>query len=174
MQSSRCRGAEANWRTLQCYARLGRKYGNPAEKHRKVRKVPAPLAATTPTRSTTGRQRYEFEEFVVETGQRTLYRRDEPVQLPSRAFDTLVYLIENRHRCIRKAEIIDTIWHDVVVTDDSLIHAISVLRRVLGDERHQPNFIQTVPRRGYRFIAAVRQPPPADTPPLDADRKSVV
>src|SRR5690606_37681668 len=85
----------------------------------------------------------------------------EPVPLPSRAFDTLVYLIEHRHRCVRKDEIIGAIWHDVVVTDDSLVHAISVLRRVLGDERHQPKFIQTVPRRGYRFVAAVEEPQPA-------------
>jgi eukaryotic-like serine/threonine-protein kinase len=156
----------ANWRTLNSYARLGRKYGNRAEKHRKVRKVPAPPADSIPTHSTTVRQGYEFDEFAVETGQRTLYRRGEPIQLPSRAFDTLIYLIENRHRCVRKDEIIGTIWHDVVVTDDSLIHAISVLRRVLGDERHQPKFIRTVPRRGYRFVAAVKPTQSAEAPAL--------
>src|SRR5690606_39919860 len=84
--------------------------------------------------------------------------------LPSRAFDTLVYLIEHRHRCVRKDEIIGTIWHDVVVTDDSLIHAISVLRRALGDERHQPKFIQTVPRRGYRLVGAIVPPHAAVAP----------
>ncbi|MBN1239975.1 MAG: winged helix-turn-helix domain-containing protein, partial [Gammaproteobacteria bacterium] len=113
--------------------------------------MPAPPAASI-----------EFDEFAVDLGQRTLHRRGEPVQLPSRAFDTLVYLIEHRDRCVRKDEIIGAIWHDVVVTDDSLIHAISVLRRVLGDERHQPKFIQTVPRRGYRFVAAVEEPQPAE------------
>src|SRR5690606_39827343 len=138
----------ANWRTPHSYARLARKYRTRAEKHRKVRKVPAPTAAS-----------FEFDDFTVDLGQRTLYRRGEPLPLPSRAFDTLVYLIEHRHRCVRKDEIIGTIWHDVVVTDDSLIHAISVLRRALGDERHQPKFIQTVPRRGYRFIAEVRATP---------------
>src|SRR5690606_13714365 len=103
--------------------------------------------------------RFEFDAFAVDLDQRTLYRLGEPVQLPSRAFDTLVYLIENRDRCIRKDELVEAIWHDVVVTDDSLIHAISVLRRALGDERHQPKFIQTVPRRGYRFIAEVTATP---------------
>ena len=128
--------------------------------------MPAPAAASTPTNATIARQGYEFDEFAVDIGQRTLYRRDQPVQLPSRAFDALVYLIENRHRCVRKDEIIGSIWHDVVVTDDSLIHAISVLRRVLGDERHQPRFILTVPRRGYRFVAAVKpaRPAPALSP----------
>src|SRR5690606_14718409 len=93
----------------------------------------------------------------------------EPVPLPSRAFDTLVYLIEHRQRCVRKDELIGAIWHDVVVTDDSLIHAISVLRRALGDERHQPKFIRTVPRRGYRFVAAVEPPQAVETPaPLEA------
>src|SRR5690606_35730132 len=134
-------------------ARLGPKYRTHSEKHRKVRKVPAPPAASI-----------EFDEFTVDLGQRTLYRRGEPVQLPSRAFDTLVYLIEHRHRCVRKDEIIGTIWHDVVVTDDSLIHAISVLRRVLGDERHQPKFIQTVPGGGDRCVAAIEPPQAAEAP----------
>src|SRR5690606_31994681 len=103
--------------------------------------------------------RLEFDAFTVDLDQRTLYRHGESVPLPSRAFDTLVYLIEHRDRCVRKDELVDAIWHDVVVTDDSLIHAISVLRRALGDERHQPKFIRTVPRRGYRFIAEVRATP---------------
>src|SRR5690606_32828271 len=137
----------ATWRTSKSYARLDPNYGTRAERRREVRKVPASPA------------RFEFDAFAVALDQRTLYRLGEPVQLPSRAFDTLVYLIENRDRCIRKDELVEAIWHDVVVTDDSLIHAISVLRRALGDERHQPKFIRTVPRRGYRFIAEVRATP---------------
>jgi DNA-binding winged helix-turn-helix (wHTH) protein len=100
--------------------------------------------------------RYEFDGFTLDAVRRVLQADGEPVAIPSRAFDVLLYLIENRDRCVRKDEIITAIWNDVVVTDDSLIHAISVLRRALGDGRKQPRFIQTVPRRGYRFVAAVR------------------
>ena len=80
--------------------------------------------------------------------------RDE-IPLPSRAFDTLVYLIEHRDRLVHKNELVEAVWHDVVVTDDSLIHAISVIRRALGDDPSEPRYVQTVPRRGYRFVAEV-------------------
>ena len=91
--------------------------------------------------------------------------------LPSRAFDALVYLIEHRDRLVRKNELIDAVWPDVVVTDDSLIHAISVLRRALADDPSEARYVQTVPRRGYRFIAAVSvrveqaEPPQSDLHP---------
>src|SRR5690606_35712134 len=94
----------ANWRTSKSYARLDPKYGTRAEKRRKVRKVPASPA------------RFEFDAFAVALDQRTLYRLGEPVQLPSRAFDTLVYLIENRARCIRNDAPVDAIRHDYVLT----------------------------------------------------------
>jgi serine/threonine-protein kinase len=79
----------------------------------------------------------------------------EAVPLPSRAFDALVYLVERRDRLVRKNELIDAVWPDVVVTDDSLIHAISVLRRALADDPNNARYVQTVPRRGYRFVAPV-------------------
>ena len=82
-----------------------------------------------------------------------MFRHSAAVDLPSRAFDILVYLIEHRDRSVDKEEIIAAIWGRIVVTDDSLIHAVSVLRRVLGDERQHSRYIQTVPRRGYRFVA---------------------
>ena len=99
---------------------------------------------------------YAFDDFRVDVGQRELCRGNATVRLPSRAFDALVYLIEHRGRCVHKEELIAASWNDVVVTDDSLIHAISVLRRALGDERQRPKYIQTIPRRGYRFIGDVR------------------
>jgi len=101
---------------------------------------------------------YRFDGFTVDTEQRTLTRGSANVALPSRAFDTLAYLIGHRDRCVPKDELIAAIWHDVVVTDDSLIHAVSVLRRALGDGRNGSRYIQTVPRRGYRFIGTVTAP----------------
>ena len=79
------------------------------------------------------------------------------MDLPSRAFDVLLHLIEHRDRFVDKDEIIAAIWGKVIVTDDSLIHAVSVLRRALGDVRQHSRFIQTIPRRGYRFVAEIRE-----------------
>jgi DNA-binding winged helix-turn-helix (wHTH) protein len=84
--------------------------------------------------------------------------------LPARAFDSLAYLIAHPGRPIDKNEIIAAAWRDVAVTDDSLIHAISMLRRGLGDEVSQPSIVETIPRFGYRFIGTVE--PAADTAPL--------
>ena len=63
--------------------------------------------------------------------------------------------MDNRHRVVEKDELIAAAWRDVAVTDDSLIHAISVIRRALGDDAAHASFIETIPRRGYRFMAAV-------------------
>jgi eukaryotic-like serine/threonine-protein kinase len=116
---------------------------------------------------------YAFDEFTVDVDACALQRGDTPIPLPSRAFDVLAYLIEHRERSVRKDEIIAAIWDDVVVTDDSLIHAISVLRRALGDERHDPKYIETIPRRGYRFVAKVRTFEPQTNPlPDDATANS--
>ena len=91
----------------------------------------------------------------MDPGARKLSRHGTPVQLPSRAFDTLACLVRNRHRIVEKDELLAAAWHDVAVTDDSLIHAVSVIRRALGDDATRASFIETIPRRGYRFVAAV-------------------
>ena len=114
--------------------------------------TPPPEIAAPTTRA----RAYRFDEFTLDVAARKLLRGDTATALPSRAFDALVYLIEHRERLVQKNELIDAIWSDVVVTDDSLTHAISVVRRALADERAHPKYIETVPRRGYRFIAAVR------------------
>ena len=84
-----------------------------------------------------------------------LWRDGVLVPLPSRALEALAYLIAHRDRAVDREEIISAVWHDVAVTDDSLIHAISVIRRALGDNPAQASFIETIPRRGYRFIGHV-------------------
>ncbi len=99
---------------------------------------------------------YAFDEYVVDVGGFKLLRGTTVVALPSRTFDVLLYLIRHRERSVRKDEIISSIWDNVIVTDDSLIHAISVLRRALGDESRQHKYIETIPRRGYRFVGKVQ------------------
>jgi DNA-binding response OmpR family regulator len=77
------------------------------------------------------------------------------VPLPSRAFDSLVYLVEHRDRLVGKNRLIDAVWSDVIVTDDSLIHAISVMRRALGDDPNEPLCADRTATR-LRFVRQLR------------------
>jgi DNA-binding winged helix-turn-helix (wHTH) protein/Tol biopolymer transport system component len=96
-----------------------------------------------------------FGAFTLDLVARKLWRDASVVPLPSRAVDALAYLVTNRHRAVEKDEVIAAVWRDVAVTDDSLTHAISVIRRTLGDDPTHPSYIETIPRRGYRFIGTV-------------------
>ena len=96
-----------------------------------------------------------FGPFTLDPAARKLWRGVEHLPLPSRAIDALAYLIAHRDRVVEKDEIIAAVWHDVAVTDDSLIHAVSVIRRALGDGPTQAAFVETIPRRGYRFVGQV-------------------
>ena len=101
-----------------------------------------------------------FGPFTLDLHARKLWRDEALVALPSRALEALAYLVAHRDRAVDRDEIIAAAWHDVAVTDDSLIHAISVVRRALGDDPAQPSFIETIPRRGYRFVGLVEQGEP--------------
>jgi DNA-binding winged helix-turn-helix (wHTH) protein/Tol biopolymer transport system component len=123
-----------------------------------------PTAASEP-KTAPRRATHAFGSFTVDTGARKLWRNgQEAVALPSRAFDTLVYLIEQRDRLVDKEELLRHVWPDVIVTDDSLIHAVSVLRRALADDPSHAQYIETVPRRGYRFVGTLREAEPAPSP----------
>ena len=98
---------------------------------------------------------YTFGPFRLEVATRTLSREGEPVTLTSKAFDTLLVLLRHRDRVVEKEELVKFVWPDTFVSDDSLTHSVSVLRRALGDDSAQPVYIATVPRRGYRFLAPV-------------------
>jgi len=98
---------------------------------------------------------YTFGPFRLEVATRTLSREGEVVTLTSKAFDTLLVLIQKRDRVVEKEELVKLVWPDTFVSDDSLTHSVSVLRRALGDDSGQPVYIATVPRRGYRFTAPV-------------------
>jgi eukaryotic-like serine/threonine-protein kinase len=97
---------------------------------------------------------YSFGPFKVDAAALQLRRGEEQIPLPPKAFDTLLILLRNRNRVVTKDELMRLVWRDAFVTEDSLSQTISTLRRVLGDDSNQPHFIATVPRRGYRFIAA--------------------
>src|SRR6185503_8972104 len=114
---------------------------------------------------------YGFGPFKVEAASLQLLRGEEQIPLPPKAFDTLLILVRNHSRVVTKDELMRLVWRDAFVTEDSLSQTISTLRRVLADDSNQPQYITTIPRRGYRFIAAVTEltPPRAqDVPRVNA------
>ena len=107
---------------------------------------------------------YLFGPFRLDVASMQVSRGDEVVNLTPKAFDTLLVLIRNRHRLVRKDELMSAVWADSFVSEDSLTQNITALRRALGDDSHQPEYISTIPRRGYRFIAPLVERGPADPP----------
>ncbi|MGE3401834.1 MAG: winged helix-turn-helix domain-containing protein [Vicinamibacterales bacterium] len=81
----------------------------------------------------------------------------ETIPLTPKVFDTLVVLLRHRGRVVGKEELVRHVWGDTVVSEDSLSQSISILRRALGDDRHHAEYVATVARRGYRFIAPVEE-----------------
>jgi len=98
---------------------------------------------------------YDFGRFRLDTCERVLFCADEPVHLTLKAFAVLRVLVENAGHVVEKEALIRQVWHDAFVEDDNLTQAVCDLRRVLGESRDRHEYIRTVHRRGYRFIAAV-------------------
>jgi len=100
---------------------------------------------------------FEFGEFRLDGTTRVLTRRDgAAVPLTPKAFDTLVYMVGHAGRVLQKDELMRAVWPDTAVEENNLNQNISMLRRVLGEERGEHRFIATVPGRGYQFVAKVR------------------
>ena len=75
--------------------------------------------------------------------------------LRPKAFQTLLFLLEQRHRVVTKDEIVARVWPDTAVTDDGLVQCIVEIRRLLGDDARQGRFVRTLPKSGYRFVGDV-------------------
>lgn len=98
---------------------------------------------------------YEFGEFRLDLERNLLLQNEEIVPLTHKALETLAVLVENNGRIVEKDEIIGQVWQDTFVEEGSLTRNISTLRKVLGEEPGSNRYIETIPRRGYRFVAKV-------------------
>src|SRR5687767_3402352 len=109
---------------------------------------------------------YEFADFRLDPDEKVLLRDGRPVPLTPKVFDTLQILIESAGRLLEKDKLMQKIWRDRFVEETNLKFNIKVLRKALGDDASNPRFIETVPRRGYRFIAdvTVRSQPSKSAP----------
>src|SRR3954467_1846257 len=109
---------------------------------------------------------YRFGPFIVDASSYRLMPGSDVIPLSPKIIDLLLYLLPPQSALVGKDELFSALWPDVAVTDNALTQAVSELRQALGDDSSNPTYIQTVARRGYRFIAAVE--PLLPTQPLVA------
>ena len=100
---------------------------------------------------------YEFGPFCLDGNKKLLWRDSEPVALTPKVLDTLLTLIELRDRVVTKDELLERVWRGTVVEEGGLARNISILRKALGEKPDQHTYIVTVPGKGYRFVADVRE-----------------
>lgn len=110
---------------------------------------------------------YYFGEFTLDVGKGCVLKGQEEIKLRPKVFEALQYFVQNSGRLIGKQELIQAIWPDSFVTDDSLVQCTVELRRALDDREQQ--LLKTVPRRGYVFTADVTQSKGEPTAPLDSE-----
>ncbi len=99
---------------------------------------------------------YEFGPFRLDITERILLRDGQHVPLPPKAFETLLVLVENGGHILDKNELLRRIWPDTFVEEVNLAKKVSYLRKILGAEQSE-QYIETIPKRGYRFVAQVRE-----------------
>ncbi|WP_294172317.1 transcriptional regulator [uncultured Sphingomonas sp.] len=100
---------------------------------------------------------FHFDRYLLDPEDRRLSRAGQPVELSGRYLDALVLLVREAGKLVTKDRLLEEVWRGVPVTDEALTQCIRTLRRQLGDSAAAPRFIETVPKHGYRFIAAVQE-----------------
>jgi TolB-like protein/Tfp pilus assembly protein PilF len=100
---------------------------------------------------------YRFADLEINCPEFRVLKGGVPQKITPRAFEVLVFLIERPGRLVSKQELFEEIWKESFVTDNALTRMIKEIRRVIGDDADAPQHIETIPKRGYRFIAEVRR-----------------
>lgn len=108
---------------------------------------------------------FRFGDFVLDASQRRLLRSGEDVDLPPKTFDLLLHLLQHRDRVLTKDELLEAVWRDVNVVENTLAQRIREIREALGDGVHGAQFIKTVPKVGYQFIGELKDERPGVTAP---------
>ncbi len=116
---------------------------------------------------------YRFDDVVVDGDRLGVEKDNQRRKITPRAFDVLVYLVEHRVRVVEKQELFDKVWKEQFVTDNALTRIIKEIRQVIGDNADAPRYIETVPKRGYRFIAELKNADEATSPGQRAIRSSL-
>jgi TolB-like protein len=103
------------------------------------------------------RLRYHFNDYVLDTGRGELRRGAVVVGITPQVFDLLEYLIRNRERLVSKDDLVAAVWNGRAISDSALTTRLNVLRHAIGDTGIEQRLIKTLPRKGFRFVAAVTE-----------------
>src|SRR5271154_2125092 len=99
---------------------------------------------------------FQFGEFQIDGRARTLRREEAIVTLNFRAFDVLLYFVQNSGKVLTRDELLKNVWQDAFVDENNLAQSISALRRALAEKPGENSYIVTLPGRGYQFVAPVQ------------------
>jgi TolB-like protein/DNA-binding winged helix-turn-helix (wHTH) protein/Tfp pilus assembly protein PilF len=108
-----------------------------------------------PAKHRSGPKFYDFGPYRVDAAKGVLLRDGEPVPLPPKAFETLLRLLQENGQVVTKAELMAAVWPDTFVEENNLNQCVSILRRALGSTSDGTPRVETIPRRGYRFVGPV-------------------
>src|SRR6185503_19891842 len=100
---------------------------------------------------------YDFGPFQLNASERLLLRGKDTVPLTPKVFDTLLVLVENNGHVVEKNQLMEQLWPDSFVEESSLTQNISLLRRAISDLGSDENYIETIPKSGYRFVGVVQE-----------------
>lgn len=100
---------------------------------------------------------YEFKGFRLDVPEHRLLRNGQPLHLKAKIFELLLFLVERQGQLVEKDELMREIWPNTIVEESNISVGISILRKMLGEDRAGREFIETIPRLGYRFVAEVTQ-----------------
>ena len=97
-----------------------------------------------------------FEDYVLDTDRRELRRGTDLVSVEPKVFDFLAYVVENRERVVSKDDLIEAIWGGRIISDSALTTRLNAARAAVADSGQEQRLIKTLPRKGVRFVGAVR------------------
>jgi TolB-like protein/DNA-binding winged helix-turn-helix (wHTH) protein/Flp pilus assembly protein TadD len=131
-----------------------------------------PLSSRVVKRAVTNgaRRFYEFGPFRLDSNRHRLFCGDEVVSLSPKAIQTLILLVENRGKLLERETLMDALWPRVIVEDANLTVAVSQLRKALNQNGEKGEFIETIPRVGYRFVADIREVTKEPAPLISEER----
>lgn len=98
---------------------------------------------------------YHFGDFELHEEDFCLFQKGSRVSMEPKALCVLLHLVQHAGHLVEKRSLLDTVWANTYVADNTLTRAVAALRHELGDSSRKPRYIQTIPTRGYRFIAEV-------------------
>jgi TolB-like protein/DNA-binding winged helix-turn-helix (wHTH) protein/Tfp pilus assembly protein PilF len=112
-----------------------------------------------------------FQSFRLDTENQCLWREEDRVPIPPKAYDVLRYLVENPERLVTPDELLEKLWPETYVNPEVIRKYILEIRKILGDRLDKPQFIETLPKRGYRFVATVMEDNSVETSASSARHK---